>query len=319
MFGGSAMPGVPSMQGMQGMMPGMQGLQGMGPLAMQGLQGLQPNPQAMCMELAKRMEDLYPVLQQASGQRVGAGAAHVGLHQSFIAYTYSFSDNPQLLQQANNGQFNPAVHIDYNKWAQAVQNNPAPQSCYPEPLVGLPAMEQRLTQQQQAVEQCNAELENLRTHFSNLRNSMEAQLLQNLEKCRQRHQNLQRKLLQVVIAVETCAVRNGSAVRNPQLEAQLEDRLAGLEEVVHAPAGARARLEELWLVVRGLLQQGPPAGGAERLAEADAEKTLRITDAQGELLELLQEEVLRRKRDMTQFESALARFANGSLQATQMN
>lgn len=51
-----------------------------------------------------------------------------------------------------------------------------------------------------------------------------------------------------------------------------------------------------------------------RLGPGEAEKTLRLTASQGELLELLQEEIGRRKRDVGQFENALARFAsNGSV------
>uniref|UniRef100_A0A7S0A713 Nucleoporin Nup54 alpha-helical domain-containing protein n=1 Tax=Pyrodinium bahamense TaxID=73915 RepID=A0A7S0A713_9DINO len=275
-------------------------------------QGVQPDAQALCMELAKRMEDLYPVLQQAAGQRASPGGAGAGLQNNFVAYSYSFSSNPQLLQQANSGQFNPAYHVDYAKWAQAVQNNPAPQSCYPEPLVGLTALEQRLAAQQSAVEQCSNELEDLKTGFGNLKHALQAQSLQKLEECRRRHQKLSRQLLQVVAAIETYAVHTGAARRSPHAEGQLEDRFARLQEAVHAPASARARLEELWVVLRGLLQRGPPSGGAACLAQADAEKALRVTASQGELLELLQEELAGRKRDIAQFESALARFASSA-------
>lgn len=286
------------------------------PQAPQGAQ-LQPDVQALCMEMARRMEELYPVLQQAAGERVSTGAASAAMHQAFVAYSYSFSANPQVLQQANSGQFVPQHHVDYAKWAQAVQNNPAPQSCYPEPLVGLPALEQRLQAQQSAVEQCNHELEDLKQGFGNLKNSLQAQSLQKLEECRQRHQKLSRQLLQVVAAIETYAIRNGAARRSPQLEAQLEERLARLEEAVQSPASARARLEELWVVLRGLLQRGPPAGGAAKLADGDAEKALKITAAQGEQLELLQEELAGRKRDLAQIENALARFATAPAPAAQ--
>ncbi|CAK0864990.1 unnamed protein product, partial [Prorocentrum cordatum] len=119
----------------------------------------------------------------------------------------------------------------------------------------------------------------------------QAQSLQKLEECRQRHLKLSRQLLQVVSLVERYAVQNGAARRNPQLEARLDDRLARLEAVVNAPASARARLEELWVLLRGLLQGGPPCGGAAGLADADASRVLRLTASQGELLEQLQEEL----------------------------
>jgi len=214
--------------------------------------------------------------------------------------------------QANSGQFNPQVHVDYAKWVQAMQNNPDPTCCYPEPLVGLPALEARVTRQQQAVQDCTTALEELRTGFGNLKDALQAQSMQKLEECRRRHQMLSHQLLQVVTAVEGYAAASGAARRSPQAEAQLEGRLARLEEAVHAPACARARLEELWVVLRGLLQRGPPSGGAARLGASEAEKTLKLTDSQGELLELLQEDIARRKRDVAQFESALARFSTSA-------
>mmetsp|Transcript_124854 Transcript_124854/g.266421 ORF Transcript_124854/g.266421 Transcript_124854/m.266421 type:complete len:606 (-) Transcript_124854:58-1875(-) len=295
--------------GMGGCM-GMGGGMGMG----MGAGGPQAEAQLICMELAKRMEEFYPVLQQAAGERVATGAA---AQQGFVAYSYSFSQNIQQLQQMNAAQFNPAVHVDYAKWVQAMQNNPDPQSCYPEPLVGLKALEARVQAQQSAVEQCNAALEELKTGYGNLKDSLQVKSLQKLEECRQRHQKLSRQLLEVVTAVESYAVLNGAARRSPHVEAQLEDRFARLEEAVHAPASARARLEELWVVLRGLLQRGPPSGTADRLSDAEAEKTLRLTASQGELLELLQEELARRRRDVSQFESALARFTTAAPSASQ--
>lgn len=288
---------------------GMQGLGGVAPGG--AMAGPQADAQLLCMELAKRMEELYPVLQQASGQAVpsAGGGASSALQQSFVAYSYSFSADPQRLAQANSGQFNPQVHVDYAKWVQAVQNNPDPTSCYPEPLVGLPALEARVAMQQKAVEECTGALEELRTGFGNLKDALQAQSLQRLDECRRRHQKLSHQLLQVVASIESYAAASGAARRTQQAEAQLDFRLARLEEAVNAPASARARLEELWVVLRGLLQRGPPSGGAGRLGEAEAEKTLKLTASQGELLELLQEEIARRKRDVAQFEAALARFA----------
>mmetsp|Transcript_48420 Transcript_48420/g.155416 ORF Transcript_48420/g.155416 Transcript_48420/m.155416 type:complete len:479 (-) Transcript_48420:53-1489(-) len=269
---------------------------------------LQADAQLLCVELAKRMEEFYPTLQQASGRAVPApaGGQSSALQQSFVAYTYSFCADPQRLQQANAPQFNPQVHVDYAKWVQAMQNNPDPSSCYPEPLVGLPALEARVGMQEKAVEDCTNALEELRNGFGNLKDALSAQSLQKLEECRRRHQMLSHQLLQVVAAVETYAAASGAARRCPQGEGALGQRLSLIEEAVHAPASARARLEELWVVLQGLLQRGAPNGGAARLSNAEAEKTLKITAQQGELLELLQEELARRKRDVAQFESALA-------------
>lgn len=271
--------------------------------------GGQSDAQFMCMELAKRMEEFYPVLQQAGGQSAAASGPQSALQQSFVAYTYSFSADPNRLAQGNAPQFNPQAHVDYAKWAQALQNNPDPSSCYPEPLVGLPQLEARMNMQQKAAEDCNAALEELRTGFGNLKDSLQAQSLQKLEECRRRQQMLQRQLLQVVVALEGHATQSGAARRNAHAEAYLEDRFARIEEAVRAPANARARLEESWVQLRGLLQRGAPAGGAARLSDAEAEKTLQLTASQGELLELMQEDLGRRRRDVAQFESALARFA----------
>lgn len=258
----------------------------------------------ICMELAKRMEEFYPMLQQAGGQAVPAQGGAAPSSQ-FVAYTYSLGQmNPQM--------FNPQLHPDYAKFVQAVQNNPDPENYCPEALVGLPALEARVAQQNKAVEDCTTALEDLKTGFGNLKNALQVQSLQKLDECRRRHQKLSHQLLQVVAATESYAAANGAACRNPNAEAQLEHRLARLEEAVHAPASARARIEELWVVLRGLLQRGPPSGGAARLGDAEAEKTLRITDSQGEMLEMLQEELARRKRDVTQFENALARFATSA-------
>eukprot|EP00928_Gymnodinium_smaydae_P048035 TRINITY_DN32085_c0_g1_i1.p1 TRINITY_DN32085_c0_g1~~TRINITY_DN32085_c0_g1_i1.p1 ORF type:complete len:296 (+),score=93.35 TRINITY_DN32085_c0_g1_i1:78-965(+) len=271
----------------------------------------------VCMELQKRMQELYPSLERSSGkisaQSAGAaGPAQSGLQQAFVAYSYAFSDNPQVLQQANNGQFNPQQHVDYAKWAQAVQNNPDPRSCYPVPLVGLPALEARINSQQQAFGECTSALEELGKGFGNLKDHLQAQSMQKLEECRRRHQQLSRQLLQVVASLETYAIASGAARICPHSEAVLDDRYARLEEAVHAPASARARVEELWVVLRGLLQRegGTANGGsAARISDEDAQRCLQLTSSQGELLETLQEEVALRKRDVTQFEGALARVA----------
>lgn len=272
-----------------------------------------PNPQldaqVVCTELARRMEELYPILQQASGDRnTVKAAAGAAAQNGFVAYTYSFSANPQVLQQANSGQFNPQQHMDVTKWAQALQNNPDPQSCYPEALVGLPALEQRLQFQQKAVEQCNGALEELRQGFGNLKDHLQAQSFQRLEDCKKRQRRLERQLLQVVAALERRALEVGGASRNLAEEVRLDGRLAQLEEVVAAPGGARARVDELWAVLRGLRQRGPLPGGPQQLSEADAERVLSITARQGELLEQLGDELSRRRRDVTQFENALLRF-----------
>eukprot|EP00929_Paragymnodinium_shiwhaense_P112750 TRINITY_DN81011_c0_g1_i1.p1 TRINITY_DN81011_c0_g1~~TRINITY_DN81011_c0_g1_i1.p1 ORF type:complete len:294 (+),score=65.55 TRINITY_DN81011_c0_g1_i1:114-995(+) len=280
------------------------------PQPQQAAAGLQPEHQLQCLELQKRMEELYPVLQRSSGDRSAAGMANSALQQGFVAYSYSFSDNPQVLQQANSGQFNPAQHVDYAKWVQAVQNNPDPRSCYPEALVGLPALEGRVQGQQRALEETNNALEELRNGFGNLKDHLQAQSLQKLEECRRRHQMLARQLLQVVAAVENHAILNGAARRNPQAEAQLEDRFARLEESAASPACARARVEELVVVLRGLLQRGGCADGGAKLSDGEAERTLQITASQGELLEALQEQVALGKRDVAQFENVLARLGN---------
>lgn len=279
---------------------------------MPGVGNPQAEVQQLCIELDRRMAEFLPVLQQANGQPVPAAGGAAALQQGFVAYTYSFTADPVRLQQGNAPNFIPQMHLDYAKWVQAMQNNPDPTSCYPEPLVGLPALEARVAAQQKAAEECTNSLEELREGFGNLKNGLQVQSLQRLEECRRRHQMLTHQLLQVVSAMEDFATASGAARRNPQLEAHLEARLARLEEDVHAPASARARLEELWVVLRTLLQRGPPSGGATRLADGEAEKTLKLTASQGELLESLQEEIARRKRDIAQFESALARFTSGA-------
>merc|ERR1712232_543823 len=267
--------------------------------------------QNTCMELARRMEEFEPVLGRAAGLRTAAGVTHTALQQGFVAYTYSYCEDPNVIH-AHSSQFNAAVHVDQAKWAQAVQNNPDPRCCLPEPLVGLTALEQRIATQQGAMEKCASELEDLRTGYGNLKDQLQGPFQQALEECRRRHQKLSRQLLQVVTALETYAVLTGSARRSHNLEAQLEDRFARIGEAVHAPASARARVEELWVVLRGLLQRGPPAGVAMGFSEAEAGKTLQLTAAQGDLLEALQEELALRKRDAAQFESALARFATSA-------
>lgn len=262
------------------------------------------------------MQEMQPTLERAAGlpgmqMLQQSMAMQSSLSQSFVAFSYSFTENPQVLAQAN--QFNPQLHVDQAKWAQAVQNNPDPRCCVPEPLVGLQALQGRINNQTQAMEQSTAALEELKQGFGNLKDSLQAQSLQKLEECRQRHQKLNRQLLQVVAAIETYAVLSGAAQRAPDVEAQLEDRFARLEDAVHAPASARARLEELWVVLRGLLQRGPPSTGPGRLSDAEATKTLQITAAQGELLEALQEELAWRNCDIVQFENALQRFTAAPL------
>jgi len=209
-------------------------------------------------------------------------------------------------------------HVDQMKWLQALQANPDPNSCYPEAMVGLPALEQRLQQQQKAVEDLGAALEELRSGMGNLKDHLQAQSSQKLEECRQRQQRLQRQLLQVVVGLERRALQTGAARRAPQEEAQLESRLARLEEVCCAPGGARARLEELSVQLRQLLQLpgGPSAllagddcklalGEGTPGAQSAESSVLRVTAQQGELLELLSEDLARRRRDASQLEAAL--------------
>jgi len=280
----------------------------------------QPDPQALaqaqCMEVKRQMEELYPILQRASHQggpvNPFMSAMYGPLQQGFVAYTYSLTENQQ--QQAGNFQFNQAMHVDYNKWLHAVQNNPDPRICHPEPLVGIPALKNRINYQVVAVEKSKQALEQLKTGMSNLKDSLQAQSLQKLEECRQRHQKLSRQLLQVVALIETFAVHNDGARRNPHMEAHLEERFARLEDAVQAPGSARPRIEELGVVLRGLLQRGPPPGGAAELTKDEANKTLRITGAQGELLERLQEDLAQKKVDIVQFENALARSAAAPIQ-----
>jgi len=282
--------------------------------------------QLLCMELGKQMEEFYPVLQRAAGQPVAMGAAQTALQHGFVAYTYSFSENQQLLQQANSAQFNPQLHVDYAKWAQAMQNNPDPRSCYPEQMIGLPALEARVMQQQQAVDECNNLLEELRQGFGNLKDQMRVQSMQRLEECRIRHQTLSRQLLKVVTAVEAYALHTGAARINPHTEARIEEQFVGLEQALAAPASARTRLEELWALLRGMSQESPgqgstlastsAAGTGATITDAEAERTLLLTASQGELLELLQDEVARRTRDIAQFESTLARFSGAAAQST---
>lgn len=318
MFGAAGNPGL-GMLGQGGLgQGGMGGLGGLGGIGGLGQGGLYPGypmgpqqEQIVCMELARRMEELYPVLQRAAGDKslAAQGAATMGASPlGFVAYSYSYSDNPQVLQQAS--QFNPAYHVDYAKWAQAVQNNPDPRSCYAEPLVGLAALEQRIEVQHKAMQDSNNAMEEARAGFANLRDHLQAHSLQRLEECRRRHQMLSRQLLQVVSAVEAHAVASGAARRSPELEGHLEARLAHLEEAAHAPAVARARLEELWVVLRGLLDRGTQAGAGTKLTDNEEKATLQITASQGDLLEALQEELALRRRDVAQFENALARFTS---------
>jgi nuclear pore complex protein Nup54 len=280
--------------------------------------GINPQLEAQqqCILIDQRVQEMQPVLERAAGQLSMQSlqqsmTMQSSLAQSFVAYSYSYTENQQVLMQAN--QFNPQQHVDQAKWAQAVQNNLDPRCCVPEPLVGLRAIENRIQSQQRAMDQSTAALDELKQGFGNLKDSLQAQSMQKLEECRQRHQKLSRQLLQVVAQIETFAVTSGAARRSPHLEAQLEERFARLEDAVHAPSSARARLEELWVVLRGLLQRGSPSGGAAKLSDVEADKTLQLTAAQGELLEALQEELARRNSDIQQFESALQRFTTAPL------
>merc|ERR1719498_1213247 len=133
--------------------------------------------QQQCILIDQRMQEMQPILERAAGQvnmmtMQQSMAMPSTLSRSFLAYSYSFTDNPQVLQQAN--QFNPQLHLDQAKWAQAVQNNPDPRCCVPEPLVGLKALENRIQIQQKAMEQSTAALEELKQGFGNLKDSLQA-------------------------------------------------------------------------------------------------------------------------------------------------
>merc|ERR1719487_1581113 len=145
--------------------------------------GMNPQLEAQqqCIVLDQRMQEMQPVLERAAGQLTMQSlqqsmAMQSSLAQSFVAYSYSYTENPQVLQQAN--QFNPQLHVDQAKWVQAVQNNPDPRCCVPEPLVGLRALENRINSQQNAIVQSTAALEELRGGFKNLKDSLQTQSLQ---------------------------------------------------------------------------------------------------------------------------------------------
>merc|ERR1719387_3107145 len=159
------------------------------------------------------------------------------------------------------------------------------------------------------MEECTRQLGELNKGYGNLKDHLQSNSLIRLEQCRERHQQLTRQLVQVVSAIESYAIRTGAARRNFHLEAQLENKFSQLEEAARAPASARARLEELWVVLRGLHQRGAPPGGAAEISGNDADRTLQLTAAQGELIGALQEEVVWRRRDVAQFEGAVTRFA----------
>lgn len=273
----------------------------------------QLDTQLLLMELMRRMEEMYPVLAASSGRPV----APTPPGMSFVSYTYGYNENPQVvqtMQQACHAE--PPFLLDQSKLAQATHNNPDPRVCFPVASMGLPALEARVNQQKQMMAESMQALEDLKGAFANLQGVSHTQGLQ-LEECRRRHQKLQRQLLHVVSSMETYAALNGAARRDQSLEAQLEERFGRLEEAVHAPGSARARLEELWVVLRGLLQRGPPSGGAARISSDEAQTTLQVTAAQGELLEALQLELALRKRDVAQFEHALARAAEAQIVGAQ--
>lgn len=267
--------------------------------------------QQQCINLQTRLTQMAPVLGRARSDQSSALGGMPQVQQSFLAFTYEWVDNPLMLQQAS--QFNPQYHIDQAKFAQAMQNNPDPRHCAPKRLLGLPDVKQRLVEQDGKMQVMSRGTEELEKAFQNLKASLQVNSLKKLEECRERHQQLSKQLLQVVAALETYAVLNGAARRNPHVEAQLEERFSRLEDAVHAPASARARLEELWVVLQSLRQRGPPVGGPARMSESEADRTLQLTGAQGELLEQLQEELARRNSDIQHFESTLQRFNSAPL------
>merc|ERR1711957_946005 len=153
--------------------------------------------------------------------------------------------------------------------------------------------------------QCTAQLDELRSGFANLKDHLNGQVFQKMDACRQRHRQLNRLLLQVLASLEMYCQQAGAARRDPVQEAKLEDRFNRLEQAIAAPGSAKARLEELWVVLRGL---GAASASSGSFTESEAQKTLEVSDIQGEMLDLLQEQVAWRKRDIAQFESAMAHF-----------
>lgn len=256
-------------------------------------------------EFLRRVEELYPVLKRTEG--VVTPGQTGPLVSSFVTYSYNFTDNPQLLHQGN--QFNPQQHVDQARWAQAMQNNPDPTCCFPEQLVGLQALEQRILKQQQRRDESLTMLKELEASTRNLRGHLEGSSSKKLEECRLRQQRLSRLLLNTVAAVETYAVMNGAARRSLEQEQMLEERFSKLEEAVRAPASARARLEELRAVACSLPQEGAIPEGTAKLSDAEAEKTLKVTAVQGDLIENMQHHIAQHNRDIAQFEGALAHFA----------
>lgn len=270
-----------------------------------------PEQQRQCIEAKNRMDALMPVVMRARGDIQGLAAQHTIMQQDFLAYSYQPSDNPQEVLMGN-GQFVPQVHLDEAKWKQAVQNNPDRTTLMPMPILGLPALEKKLQQQSTVIDQCASINDNLKQGFGNLKDSLQVQSMQRLEECRRRQRQLSRQVLQVMAALEMHAGQTGAARRNDYAANNLGERMQRLEDVVRAPGSAKARLDELWAVLGGLGET--PGSNRAGLTQQEAERALSITDSQGELLELLQDEVSRRKVEVEQFESALSQFVATPMQ-----
>jgi len=233
------------------------------------------------------------------------------MQQDFLAYSYQPSENPQEVLMGNS-QFVPQVHLDEAKWKQAVQNNPDRTTLLPMPILGLPALEKKLQAQSTAMEQCASINDQLKQGFGNLKDSLQVQSVQRLEECRKRQRQLSRQVLQVMAALEMHASQTGAAKRNEYAANNLGERLRRLEDAVRAPGSAKARLDELWAVLGGLGET--PGSTRAGLTQQEAERALSITGDQGELLELLTDEVARRKGEVEQFESVLSQFVATPMQ-----
>lgn len=227
--------------------------------------------QQVCIEVVNRMQQLQ--------------AAHA---RDFMAYSYSHSDNPQVLQGVASMPYHHEVHGDQAKWQLAKEQNPAPGLCYPEPLRGFQALMNRTGMQEKALQDEAQMVDMLERELVQLKSAIEGPSARKLRECQQRHLKLQQEVIALMAALEAHALQHCGARRDAARDAALEAEYKSLEQVL--PTRGQSRLDELASTLRALKAGRGKAAADNPELGAGEQRVLGVLEAQRAMLSSLQDD-----------------------------
>lgn len=227
--------------------------------------------------------------------------------RNFVAYTYTVAQSAQELQQQMAQPFDQNVHVDPQKWQQAKDTNPDPNTCYPVPLFGPQKLEERVLLQEKTIAAHKSQLETLEKEFSNQKSCILTHSMNKLEECKQRHIQIQRMLVKIMSQLEHHAVVSGAARQDYQKEAVLVQAYDELQQDLNRPSQFQSRLGDMSYQLRQLLHALENREGKTQnlVGDGDVQRILQVLDQQGEFLQQVQNEIRSTGQDVNQMEAVL--------------